>query len=109
MKKKFKFEIVKYASETDSIIRAICSHNEGKVPLCLDDFISYFHFQKAMYPSLHSDFCTEKVDSDDMVKLSKDGGKTWFMIVQEIEIHELNEDDLNGVLFTSEKQEETIL
>ncbi len=109
MKKKFKFDILNYNSETDSFIRAICSHNEGKTPLCLDDFISYCQFMKALYPSLNSGFCAEKNDEGEL-KLSKDGGKTWFMTIQEIEVHELNEDDLNGVLFTSENEnEENIL
>ncbi len=89
-KTKFTFQILKYTGMIDTIIRAICSHNEGKVALCREDFISYAQFYCAIWPSLYSgSFYIETTDEPGELRMTEDGGKTWSMLIQENEIHEL--------------------
>ena len=89
-KTKFRFQIIKYGTMTDNIIRAICSHNEGKVALCLNDFISYAQFYGAIFPTLYSNqFLIEIMDKENELRVTEDGGKTFTMIIEEITVHEL--------------------
>ena len=106
-KTKFRFQIIKYGSMTDNIIRAICSHNEGKVPLCLNDFISYAQFYAAIFPSLYSgQFCIEGMDEENELRVTEDGGKTFTMIIEEITLYELETvEDTPPELFTQTKTE----
>lgn len=91
MKKKLNFAILKYGSDTDRLIKIICSHNEGKKAVCLDDFISWAHIESILFPSLHGGLTIEKGDDENELRVSDDGGKTWNMVINEIEVHELQE------------------
>ena len=88
-KTKLNFAILKYTSDTDRLIKIICSHNEGKKPVCLEDFISWAHIESILFPSLHGGLTIEKSDEPTELRVSNDGGKTWHMVINEIEVEEL--------------------
>lgn len=60
VKTKFKVDILMQGGENDHIIRAIASHNEGKVILSIPDLISYGTMRTAIYPSI-----VVSIDRDD--------------------------------------------
>lgn len=91
MKTKFNLSILKTGGQTENIVGAIASHNEGRVPLCPLDFISWAQFEKARRSYLDG-FYIESTDEPGELRVTEDGGKTWTLIIQEIELHELQED-----------------
>ena len=91
-KTQFKVAILKNGTESEMILRAIGSHNEGLVPLCVEDFISYCQFRCAMYPFMKATFWAEKGDEESEIRITEDGGKTWTLLIQEITIEELKEE-----------------
>lgn len=90
-KTKFSVDIHKNGGNNLSILTAIGNHNGGKVPLCLDDFISHAQFEKAKYPSANEGFYIERDDTEmGVIRVSEDGGKTWTMTIEERILEELD-------------------
>lgn len=91
-KTKFSVEIHKTLTGNSSgILLAIGNHNAGRVPLCIEDFISHAQFEKAKYPAMNEDFYIERDDAEsNVIHVSDDGGKTWVMTVEERIVHELD-------------------
>lgn len=95
MNTKTKFKIVDLAgtgSCTDEVLRLIGSHNAGKSYISIPDLISYGVITAALYPSTRGGITIEIDESDEnKFSVSEDGGKTFTLTIEEIEIHELVE------------------
>lgn len=91
MKTRFDIHIIKTGAKTEYIVAAIASHNEGRTPLCREDFISWAQFENARSPYLENKFYIESTDEHGELRVTEDGGKSWTLIIQECEIFELEE------------------
>jgi len=89
MKTRFDLSIIKPGEQTEYIVKAIASHNGGNVPLCREDFISWANFEAARREYLQNKFYIESTDEPGELRVTEDGGKTWTLIIQEVEFHEL--------------------
>ena len=111
MKKKLNVKILKNGSESPDILRIIGSHNGGEVPICLEDLISWGQCRRALYPLGNNGLAIERTDTESTLSVTEDGGETFTMLIEEVEINELAEnkaDDLKG-LFTSENEKEGVI
>lgn len=90
MRTKFKIDVHKSGSDTDMFVKAIAAHNEGKVFLSLGDFISFYSVYRAIYLLAKKDFYVERDEmQENIVRVTEDGGKTWTLTIEEIELEEL--------------------
>ncbi len=89
-KTKFHADILKQGGENDYILRAIASHNEGKVIISIPDLISYGIMKTAIYPLVPVSI--DRDDDSNNVVVVTDNGKTT-LIITEIEVYELAEAD----------------
>lgn len=69
----------------------IAKHNGGEVPFQIPDFLSFQSHEKAL-----DAFCKDLVifrdeGDDNKFYVSEDGGKTFTLTIEEIELHELQE------------------
>lgn len=96
---KFKADILAQGGENDYLLRAIASHNEGKVILSLPDFISYAAMKTAIYTSVPVSI--ERHPDDENVLIVTDNGKRT-LIIEEVIVYELENandpDDIKNVL-----------
>lgn len=91
-KTKFKVDILSYSSDNEAILRAIAHVNEGKAELTLPDIQSYFYFKKAEWAAITTKWqALRDEDHDNILRISYDEGKTTSLIVEEIEVHQLDE------------------
>ena len=87
---KFKPDLHKEGDETDNIIRIIAAHNSGNNPVSLIDIQSYMSCRKAILPiSGKGYFATRPADNENILHISEDGGETWTLTIEEIEVEEL--------------------
>lgn len=87
---KFKVDIKKFGFQNAALLRMIGKHNGGEVPTSLPDLISFESHQKALDNA--KDFTIERDEEDkNILNVSEDGGKTFTLTIEEIEIHELEE------------------
>jgi hypothetical protein len=102
-KTKFKVDILKSGTYNSPILKMIASHNEGRVLLSIPDFISYNILEKAQFPASANLFEIERDVFDEQTKfnVSEDGGKTFTLTIEEIEIHELADDLKDINVFTN--------
>lgn len=96
MKTKFNVSILKRGTENEKFLSMIASHNEGLVPLDLGDLVSFGQCCRALYPTINSGLNVERLSDDEAeteeynsIRITEDGGKTFTLIIQQVEIHEL--------------------
>jgi len=117
MKKKLKIDLLYKGQENENLAVIIGQHNSGVNPVSLEDIASYLWVRRSILESYGSCTKTDPYNKDvhgsflddDKTKLYINEKNKCVAIIEEIEVTPLNENDLNGALFTSEKQEETIL
>ena len=98
MKKRLNVTILKMGSESGAILEIIAANNGGQVPICLDDLVSWGQCRKALYPLANKGFQIEKNEEGFNVTVSEDGGQTYTLIIEEIELHELAENEKEAVI-----------
>ncbi len=104
MKKKLKIDFLKNGSDSDKLTKLVANHNGGLNPVSLDDIASYMWCLRSIW-GVNKDnnvHAIKQEDEPNKLFINEDGAT--YCIIEEIELHELNGDDLNG-LFTSTKEE----
>ena len=96
-KTKFKIDLLAFSNETENLCNMLSRHNGGEVPLCLDDLVSYSQTRKALLPSSRADFSILTDEGDNSRVIVREGDKV-VMTIEEIELHELNEDNGHGAM-----------
>ncbi len=104
MKKKLKIDFLSTCMETEQLALMITANNEGINPISIEDIASYLWVRRYLSyiknADLHGTF-----PEDDRTKLAVWQSGKIVATIEEIELTQLNEDDLNGVLFTSNDSE----
>lgn len=94
MKKNFNVKIHKTGSLNDMILRVVGNFNDGKAAISLVDIQSYVTFNKSAFPSLYDGYyATRDEDDDSILRISEDGGESFTLTIEEIELHELDGND----------------
>ncbi len=97
-KTKFKVDLHKSGMENASLLAAVANHNNSIVPISIVDLQSYMQVRKAMFPSSNDGYyATRSQESESILNISEDGGKTWTLTIEEIEVHELEEEPIAHV------------
>lgn len=91
-KSKYNVTIHRNGSENEMILRAIASHNEGLIPVSIEDLMGYVQTKRAMFPLIYSGHTAIKDDEKDYVlNISEDGGKTYTLTLEYCEVFELSD------------------
>lgn len=99
MKTEFNVHIYKHGTNNDAFLTMIGNHNDGKCNISLNDFIGYIHCRVAMYPAIDSGKFKYGLDDENKIlDITEDGGKTWTLQISEVEIHQLQEDNINDLM-----------
>ena len=108
MKKKLKIDFLGSCQETEALAFIITANNSGSNPVSLEDISSYLWVRRFLsYIKNHDVF--GKFEDDDKTKLYIMEDNKCVAVIEEIELHKLNEDDLTGVLLTSENEREGVI
>lgn len=88
---KFKvLDIHKHGTFNSAILKMIAKHNGGQCPMSIPDLLSFGQIQQSLINA--SNLVIERRDGDENTfDVSEDGGKTFTLTIEEIEIHELAE------------------
>ncbi len=87
---KYNVSIHKPGSENNNLLTIIGTHNGGLFPVGLMDLVSYATTTKAKYPEAMKGFqITVSPEDENTLLVSEDGGKSFTLSIQEVEILEL--------------------
>lgn len=91
-KSKYNVTIHKFGGENENILRAVANHNDGIIPISVEDIQGYIQTRRAMYPVIHSSYAAIKDDEKDYIlNISEDGGKTYTLTLEYCEVFELSD------------------
>ena len=91
MKKQINVKLLKYGSENDVITKMIANYNEGKVEATPRDIEGYMITRNCMYPTLFDFKLVKSDEPGEVYHISEDGGKTFTLTMDWVEVHELIE------------------
>ena len=101
----FKVEVSKSGQHFDSIIKMISTHNDpsNKVKIDMDVINGYLLAHRAMYPPLNTGlFIKSEGENNQILHVSDDNGKTFYLTITEREMYELGEQPQGrAMLFTN--------
>ena len=90
MTTKFKVIVHKLGRDMNDIISMTSSHNLGDGSINLEDITGYIKARKALYPSLYAAHSVKPdLNEPNIIHLSEDDGKTFYLSVQECTYEEL--------------------
>lgn len=89
MQKKLNVKIWKNGSESEVLLRLVGNVNEGKGDVSVRDLEGYIATRKAMFPSVYEGLAISPDTEPNTYNISEDGGKTFTMQIEFVEIHEL--------------------
>lgn len=89
MKKKINVAILKSGSENSAILQMIGYMNEGEKQFSARDMEGYLNCRVAQYPSVSDYSFTKSDEQGEVYHVSEDGGKTFTLTLEWIEVHEL--------------------
>lgn len=98
MKKKLNVRLHKAGSENNSLTRLIANYNEGKSQISPRDLEGYFMVMNGIYTNI-GNYLLVKDTEPNTYHVSEDGGETFTMTIEWVEVFELVEDTPNE-LFT---------
>lgn len=101
MKKKINVKLIKSGSENDAITRLIANCNEGqeKAQISARDLEGYLNTRNAMYPTVTNNKLVKDEEESNTFHISEDGGKSFTMSIEFVEVRELvTSDDYKGPL-----------
>jgi hypothetical protein len=104
MKKKINVKIHKNGDTSRVLLDSIGTMNEGKVIFSARDVEGYINIQKAFTPTMGKGYCIiPDKDEPNTYHISEDGGKTFTLSLEWVEVMELQNDadditeSLNGM------------